>query len=247
MKKLFALLLILSSVQLFAQKIKEETKPAAATFSIEAKVAGMKKFSGYFDFYYDEKQDKIHLLIDKFDTEFLYIPSLTAGVGSNDIGLDRNQLNRERIVKFERRGPKILITEPNYFYRAVSNNEAERKAVAESFAQSILWGFTVEAEEPGKVLVDATDFLIQDMHDVVGSLKSSQQGSYSLDKSRSAFYLSRTKNFPLNTEIEVTLTFTGQPTGNHIRSVTPTSSSVTVREHHSFVKLPDANFKPRKF
>ncbi|MBI1768094.1 MAG: zinc-dependent metalloprotease [Bacteroidetes bacterium] len=248
MKKLFAiLLLVFSTAQLFAQKKKEEQKPVVLTSSIESKVTGMKKYQGYFEFYYDEKQDKVHLLIDKFDTEFLYVPSLTAGVGSNDIGLDRNQLNRERIVKFERRGPKILLTELNYFYRAVSNNEAERKAVAESFAQSVLWGFTIETEESGKVLVDATDFLIQDVHDASGTLKSAQQGSYSLDKSRSAFYLARTKNFPQNTEFEVTLTFTGQPTGEYIRSVTPTSSSVSVREHHSFIQLPDNNYKPRKF
>lgn len=248
MKKPYLILLfLLSSLYLSAQKKKEEPQPPAVTSPIDSKVGGMKKYSGYFDFYYDEKQDKIHLVIDKFDTEFLYVPSLTAGVGSNDIGLDRNQLNRERIVKFERRGPKILMTEPNYFYRAVSTNEAERKAVTESFAQSVLWGFTVEAEESGKVLVDATDFLIQDVHDVAGVLRSTQQGSYSLDKSRSAFYLTRTKNFPQNTEIEVTLTFAGQPSGEFIRSVTPTSSSVTVREHHSFIQLPDNNYKPRKF
>lgn len=240
-------LLSASVISLNAQKKKEEPTPVIQASPIEAKVAGMKKHTGYFEFYYDSKQDKIHLIIDKFDTEFLYIPSLTAGVGSNDIGLDRNQLNRERIVKFERRGPKVLLTEPNYFYRAVSNNEAERKAVVESFAQSVLWGFTIEAEESNKVLVDATDFLIQDAHDVIGTLKSAQQGSYSLDKSRSAFYLERTKNFPQNTEFEVTLTFTGQPSGEYIRSVTPTPTSVTIREHHSFVQLPDNNFKPRKF
>jgi hypothetical protein len=68
-----------------------------------------------------------------------------------------------------------------------------------------------------------------------------------LDKSRSAFYLPRTKNFPQNTEFEVTLTFTGQPTGAFVRDVvTPTPSSITVREHHSFVQLPDNNYKPRK-
>ena len=98
-----------------------------------------------------------------------------------------------------------------------------------------------------RALVDATDFLLQDVHDVIGTLKSSQQGSYSLDKSRSAFYMPRTKNFPQNSEFEVTLTFTGQPTGSFIRSVTPTSSIVTVREHHSFIQLPDSNFKMRKF
>jgi hypothetical protein len=137
--------------------------------------------------------------------------------------------------------------EPNQFYRAVSNNEAERNAVRESFAESVLWGFSVVAEDQGKVLVDATDFFIQDIHDVVGSLKSSQQGNYSLEKSRSAIYLPRTKNFPQNSEFEVTLTFIGQPTGAFIRTVTPTASSVTVREHYSFVELPDNNYKPRKF
>src|SRR5437879_8055703 len=155
MKNLLAVFLIgCSVVQLFAQKKKEKPKTTDQVSPIETKVAGMKRFEGYFNFYYDEKQDKIHLVIDKLDTEFLYVPSLTAGVGSNDIGLDRNQLSRERIVKFERRGPKILLIEPNYFYRASSSSEAERKAVTESFAQSVLWGFTVEAEEAGKVLVD---------------------------------------------------------------------------------------------
>ena len=246
------ILLFLSSVTL-AQKKKDQTQqipstqPALATSTIETKVAGMKKFPGYIEFYYDEKQDKVFLIIDKFNTEFLYVESLTAGVGSNDIGLDRNQLGRERVVKFDRRGPKVLLTELNYTYRAISNNAAEKKAVEEAFAQSVLWGFTVVAEEGGRVLVDASDFLLQDAHDVIGTLRSTQQGNYTLDKTRSAFYLPRTKNFPQNTEFEATLTFTGQPTGGFIRSVTPTPSSVTVREHHSFVQLPDANYKPRKF
>ncbi|HEY5915936.1 MAG TPA: zinc-dependent metalloprotease, partial [Chryseolinea sp.] len=198
-------------------------------------------------FYYDVKQDKILLAIDKFDTEFLHINSLTAGVGSNDIGLDRGQLGGERIVKFERRGPKVLMVEPNYRYRAISDNADEKRAVQEAFAQSVLWGFNVEAEDAGKVLVDASNFFLQDMHDVVKTLRSTNQGNYSLDKSRSAFYLPRIKNFPQNSEFEVTLTFTGDATGAYIQSVTPTPSSVTVRQHHSFVQLPDNNYKPRKF
>ncbi|NOT77247.1 MAG: DUF5117 domain-containing protein [Cyclobacteriaceae bacterium] len=252
MKKTLLLLLIGASFASYAQKKKDQdTAPqqqaAPANSTIEGKTAGMKKFQGYFDFYYDEKQDKIFLVINKFDTEFLYVESLTAAVGSNDIGLDRNQLGRERVVKFERRGPKILMTEINLAFRAISDNAAERKAVQDSFAQSVLWGFTVVTEENGNVLVDASDFFLQDAHDVIGTLRSSQQGSYSLDKSRSAFYTPRIKNFPQNSEFEATLTFTGQPTGGFIRSVTPTASIVTVREHHSFVQLPDNNYKPRKF
>lgn len=251
MKRILLLLFLGLSSLALAQKKKNTQEPAAPAppppSAIEAKTAGMKKFPGYFEFYYDEKQDKIFLLVDKLDTEFLYVVSLAQGVGSNDIGLDRNQLSGERVVKFDRRGPKVLLTQINLDYRAVSNNEMEKKAVDDAFAKSVLWGFTVTAEEAGKVLVEATDFFLQDAHDVIGRLRGAQQGSYNLDKSRSAFYLPRTKNFPDNSEFEVTLTFTGQPAGAFIRSVTPTASIVTVREHHSFVKLPDNNYKPRVF
>lgn len=248
MRILFISLFITLTLGAQAQKKKSEAQtPAPAPSGIAAKVAGMKHQPGYFDFYYDEKQDKVFLVIDKLDTEFLYVNSLPAGIGSNDIGLDRGQLGGERIVKFDRRGPKILLVQPNLRYRAITSNADERNAVEQAFAQSVLWGFTVVTEEAGKILVDATDFYLQDAHDVIGTLRSQQQGNYSLDKTRSAFYLPRTKNFPQNTEVEVTLTFTGQATGGYIRSVTPTPNNVTVRQHHSFVQLPDGNYMPRKF
>jgi len=253
MKQTFLVLLLIGvSITALPQRKKQQAEPTVAApappaSAIAGKTAGMKQFGGYFEYYYDEKQDKIFLVIDKLDTEFLYVNSLTAGVGSNDIGLDRNQLGAERVVKFDRRGPKVLLTEINLRYRAISDNAMERKAVQDAFAQSVLWGFTVVAEENGKLLVDASDFFLQDAHDVIGRLRGAQQGNYSLDKSRSAFYLPRTKNFPQNSEFEVTLTFTGQPAGAFIRSVVPTPSSVTVRQHHSFVQLPEAGFKMRKF
>ena len=78
--------------------------------------------------------------IARFNQEVLYLNGLAAGLGSNDIGLDRAQLGGTRIVKFQRIGPKILMIEPNYDYRATSTNAAERKAVEEAFAQSVIWG-----------------------------------------------------------------------------------------------------------
>lgn len=253
MKRLFlTLLVVLACVTTYAQKKKQDNPPPAAApaqpAGIEGKVAGFQKFQGYFEFYYDEKQDKIFLLIDKLNTEFLYVESLTAAIGSNDLGVDRNQLGSERVVKFVKVGPKVLMIQPNYSYRAISDNAAEKKAVEDSFAQSVLWGFTVTAEEGGRVLVDASDFFFQDAHDVIGTLRSSQQGTYALDKSRSAFYLPRTKGFPQNTEFEVTLTFTSnQPQGQLIRTVTPTPGAITIRAHYSFVQLPDGDYKPRVF
>ena len=240
-------LFLLSLLFLFALNLFGQDKKASPPTTIAAKVAKMSAYNGYFNYYYEENSGKIWLEIAQFDTEFLYVNSLPAGVGSNDIGLDRNQLGASRIVKFVRSGPKVLMLQPNYDYRAISDNPEERKAVEEAFAQSVLWGFKVAAEEDGKVLVDMTGFLLRDAHNVIGRLKRSKQGNYKLDVSRSAIYLDRTKNFPENSEFEATITFTGNAQGNWVRSVTPSSDAITVRMHHSFVKLPDSNYKPRVF
>src|SRR6185295_16907739 len=93
--------------------------------------------------------------------------------------------------------------------------------VRDAFAESTLWGFEVAAEENNRVLVDATSFYLRDVHQVTNTLQRSQQGNYRLDSTRSAFYLPNTKNFPLNTEVETTLTFTGEPTGQVVRKVVP--------------------------
>jgi hypothetical protein len=246
-QKLLTGLLIIAFATSAQKKKVDAQHPPQPSSGLASKVSGMKHYPGYFDFYYDEKQDKVFLVIDKLDAEFLYVNSLPAGIGSNDIGLDRGQLAGTRIVKFQRIGPKVLMVQPNYRFRAITDNVDEQKAVEQAFAQSVLWGFTITAEESGKVLVDATDFYLQDARDVMGTLRSQQQGTYTIDKSRCAFYLPRTKNFPQNTEVEVTLTFTGQATGGFIRSVAPTPNSISVRQHHSFVQLPDGNYKPRKF
>src|SRR5216684_3586113 len=198
------------------------------------------KLPGYFNLYWDAKAGKLWLEIDKWDAEFLYQSSLAAGVGSNDIGLDRGLMGGKRIVRFERSGPKVLLVQENLSFRAVSNDADEKRAVHDSFAESVIWGFTAAGEENGHVLVDATEFYLRDAHGVVTALKRTKQGAYKLDGSRSAIYPANTKNFPLNTEVEATLTFTGDEPGKWVKDVTPDATAITVREHHSFVQLPPA-------
>ncbi|MCH8327267.1 MAG: DUF5117 domain-containing protein, partial [Candidatus Marinimicrobia bacterium] len=207
----------------------------------------MQKRSGYFTFYWDADEGKIWLQIDRLNDEFLYLTGLATGMGSNPVGLDRGQIGSAKIVYFERVGPKLLLIEPNLRYRANTTDAAEARAVRESFAQSVIWAADVAASSGNSVLVDASSLIIRDAHNVIGRLKARDQGTFSLDKDRSAVYLPRSKAFPRNTELEVTLTFASKEPGPLVRETTPTPGSLTLRQHHSFVKLPDDGYTPRKF
>ena len=199
------------------------------------------------NFSYNNDSGKIILEIDELDSEFMYINSLSRGVGNNDLGLDRGQLGDSRVVYFTKRGNKILLIQPNLRYVSNSSNYLENKAVKEAFARSVLFGFDIIEKTKDSYKIDITSFLIRDAHGVSQRLRYSNSGSYTLNKSMSAIDLDRTKAFPKNIEFDVLLTFTGNPSGNLVRSVTPTASNLTVNQHHSFVELPDNNYKKRKF
>jgi len=258
-----------------AVSLRAQTGPGAAiTPKIEEKTRGMVKLDGYFPLYWDERAGLLWLEIPRFDTDFLYITGLAAGLGSNDIGLDRGQAGDSAIVYFERIGPKVFLVRRNEAFRSTSPNAAERRSVEESFAKSVLKSFPVGAESDGHVLVDATGLFVSDGY---GAAEAMRPGKYHVDGDRSAVYLARTKAFPKNTEVEVTLTFAkdaedgfepgfpvqgptpiGQRGGRAaavnqglfsgtVASVAPDEKSVTLREHYSLVELPDGHFKPRRF
>ncbi|TSA57913.1 MAG: DUF5117 domain-containing protein [Sediminibacterium sp.] len=221
---------------------------AQSNGKINERTKNMQRHDGYFTYWWDAANGKIWLQADKLETEFLYVNSLPAGIGSNDLGLDRGQIGDTRIVFFNKVGKKLFLVQPNYEYRAISPNTNEQRAVKQSFAQSIIANFSIEEDEGDKVLVDATSFFIRDAHGVADKIRALKQGSYNFNEARSAIYLANTKNFPLNSEFEATITFTGgSDAGRFVTSVTPSPEAITVRMHHSFVQLPDNKYQPRRY
>jgi hypothetical protein len=223
--------------------------------SIADRTSSMQKIDGFFPLYWDEPAGTLFLEIPELGKEVLYVSGLSAGVGSNDLGLDRAQLGGTAVVSFQRVGPRVLMVQPNYDWRANSDNPAERRAMEDAFAKSVLWGFTVAAETDGRVLVDLTDFIMRDTHNVGPRI-----GGHRFDRTRSAINIDGTKAFPSNTEIDVTSTFVseggggggrggggggGGQIGGRLGDVAPTASAVTVRQHHSIIELPDNNYTPR--
>lgn len=213
--------------------------------SIETRIEDTTRMEGYFNLYWEAPTGRMYLEIDKFDAEFLYQISMASGLGSNPVGIDRGQLGGSYVVKAERVGPRVLLMEPNYKFRARSANPLEVQAVKDAFAPSVIWGFDIVAESGDSVLVDATEFFLRDARNVIGNIRRRGQGNFSFDKSRSAFYLPRTKAFPENTEVEVSLTFTSDEPGPLVSGVAATGNSVTLRQHFSLVKLPGDGYQPR--
>ncbi len=238
MRKLFCSWLIFAAVC---------SAGAVAEKSIAETTKGMRKLDGYFPIYWDESQGKLWLEVSHWDHDFLYIPSLPAGVGSNDIGLDRGLIPGSKLVRFEKSGPRVLLIEENSRFRSSSANAMEQRTVTDSFATSVLWGLEAAAQDGAHILVDATQFFEHDEVSVAQMISQAHQGSYRIDPSRCVVYLPRVKAFPKNTEVEVVLTFEGDKPGEYVKDVVPSPESITVREHHSFVDLPEAGYEPRVF
>ena len=236
-------------------------QPSGPMKTIAERTASMRHMPGLLPLDWDAKSGQLYLEVPLTanadhtrSAEYIYAHSLPYGMGSNDVGLDRGQISRGALVYFERSGPKLLLVQPNEEFRTSSDDPATQAVVRQSFPESVLAGFTIDADNPdGAVLVDATPFFLSDVHHVVEALAQSGQGAWHVDLARSVIALDDTKAFPKNTEVEAQLTFVprdenaGARRAKFVDEVTPDPGAMTVRELQSFVQLPPAGFTPRRF
>ena len=213
--------------------------------TIEAKTEGMTAMEGFFDLYWDDGAGLLFWELDLEGGEFLYQITMGSGLGSNPVGIDRGQLRGTHVLEAKRVGPRVLLMEPNYQFQARSDNPTEVQAVRDAFAPSVYWGFDIAAQTGSRVLVDATPFFIRDARNVIGQIAQRGQGNFRLDASRSAIHLPATASYPENTEVEALLTFTGSDAGGLVQGVAVNPEAVTLRQHHSFIQLPDDGYRPR--
>jgi len=219
--------------------------PSAST--IAAKTAGFEKKDGFIPIYLDNKTGKVYLEIPRDSMRALMFTGLSTGLGSNPIGLDRGAGYDNYLARFDRNGERVLVVFENWNYRSsAADNPAHVRTIAESFPPSTPGSLPVIAQEGQRTLVDATDFVMRDWNDVSGTLTQNNEGSYSVARDRSSVYRPYTKAFPENSEIDVALTFatTGRP-GQTVAQIVPEGRSFTLRQHISFLKLPDDGYRPR--
>lgn len=179
--------------------------------------------------------------------DMLHQSVLATGLGVSALGLDRGQTGGSAVVRFERRGKRVLLMRDNWAVRAQGASEAGARAAREAFPSSVIASFPIESEANGTMVVDATSFFLADTYGIGDSFRRSQQGSPRVDAARSWIDAERTKAFPMNTEIHAVLTFAVDNPGAALRRTVPDAASPVFEVHHSLVALPAAEgFRPRK-
>jgi len=196
---------------------------------------------------YDAAGGKVFLTIPRLGEELLYFNTLATGLGSPAVSLDRGEVGASALVRFERHGARVYLVRANTAYVAVTADTALRRSVEESFPRSVLASFAVQREGPGGVTVDATDFFLSDVYDVIGRIRNARWGTVRLDRERSFIDATHTRSFPLNTEVRSVLSYVTDDPHFELRRLAPDGRSITLEQHHIFVRLPEPPHAIRPF
>ncbi|MCC7417957.1 MAG: zinc-dependent metalloprotease [Acidobacteria bacterium] len=236
-----ALGLLLATSLLAVPAAAQAPQPAA---TIAQRTAGLQRLDGFLPLYLDAARGRALMEISKFGEDVLYYVQYATSPGSVEIGMDRG-IARSLVIRFERTGaPRVQVVQQQLRYRALSNLPDSARNVADSFPVSVIASLPIEAEEAGRVLVDATPLFMRDAPGIEASLRGRNEGTFRFDAGRSSFYPARTKAFPKNTEVEITATYAGDNPGVNVRAVAPDPTSLTLRIHHSFLEAP-TGYTPR--
>lgn len=206
------------------------------------------RYDGLVTLFQNDETGAIKLLIpnDLIGEEIIHVAQATDGVVQ--VGYFRGAYLSEQILKFERRFDKVDLVEPNSSYYFDPDNALSRASSA-NISNAILATEDVLAEGDEGVLIDA-DKLFRS--ETILQIKPSPNpeanpGAFSLGSlSDSATRVVDLRSYPDNTDVEVIYAYSNSaPTGQ-------TGADITDRRHvevtvmHSFVRMPDNNYKPRR-
>jgi hypothetical protein len=222
-----------------------EATPPRPLPTIGERTAGLERRDGFLPYYWDAEKGQLLLEVSRPGEEFLYGAGLAGGAGLLEVSLDRGQLGSLGLCRFDRAGPRLLLHQLQTVHRSGVSDPERTRVVAESFPSAVLAALPVVAATAGAVLVDATDFLLRDT-EIAAALVEGQQGSWKQDTARSVLQLARTGAFPRNTEIEALLTFTSDNAAAPARNVSPDGRTLSLTVHHTFLKLPEPGYVPRR-
>ena len=248
--------LLLSCVIVYGQGKKKKSKDKEATTetktekkaTIQEKVKGSKKIEGLFTMYQDTTNGSVQLYIakDQFTKEYIY-QSFSMG-GPPELFLNQNMIRETWVFKLEKKYEKIRFSRQNtnYYYDPAN---AISKAANVDVSESIFFSEEVVAEDANGYLIKADGLFISEKLDPIrpnyppgtppgrffklGKLVSAKSGYIKIN------------SYPENTDVVVSLAYENSSPMNYGGKDITDARNVTVKMQHSFLEVPDNNYRPR--
>ncbi|MFD4876197.1 zinc-dependent metalloprotease [Streptomyces sp. NPDC058420] len=192
------------------------------------------------------RSDRLLLGIRHFDEPFLITVSLSQGLGSSDLWLDRGKAGKTSLARFRRVGDRVLLAVRNKHF-LTSGDPAAVRAGEESFALSVVWSGPVLREENGAAVVDATGLVLADHDGIAEHLHSRDQGDYTIDASASLPLVADSRTGPDAVRLPALLTFRGPGRGPAVRAVAGDPRAVTVVQQLNLLRLPATPLPVRRY
>ena len=227
-----------------AKKSKSDKKDATPASMLKEK----EETKGLLNFYQDKKSGEMLMVLteDQLDSPIMHFAHTVEGL--LDAGHFRGGYRGNKIIEFRRYFDRIDIITKTPRFLFDENNPISR-AKGANISEAVLASLPIKKEEDGKILVNVNKlFLGESLHRVspwprTGKAAAKRFSVGKLDSKKSRFLEKRA--FEDNVDLVIDYVFSNpNPRVGGSRAVSdPRSTSVKVQ--HSFVKLPESDFKPR--
>lgn len=216
-------------------------RPAAAAQSYAAFTAGAQVKRGLFPIWQKGGHTYLELSPAQLDKNFLETIVPGNGLAQGPVWWGDTDYLPTELVRFERRGDKVIILWPNWYARAPGNSSAEL-ANQYNFPDSVVGTGDIAAEDStsGNIIFDVSS-LLSDELDLKNIIDESPGVNYRLDPSLS--YVDQVKAFPENDVLTVSQTWATDEA--HVIDTAPDARRLRINVVYNFVQLPDDTYRPR--
>ena len=155
-------------------------------------------------------------------------------------GWGGDRLDQQQLVRWERRGDRILLRGVSY-ENAADDDLPVYRAVENSNFEPIIHAFPIESEDAGTVTIDVTDFYLQDLR--LFGLSPAEREEYQIrgfDRDRS--FIESIQSFPENIEVRKVVTYEADNPPSQSRT-----GSLSLEINHSMILLPEEPMEPRLY
>ena len=250
MKVNYLILMILLGSLGFAQKKDAQETKKKKEKTIEELTASSHQIEGLFTIYQDTVTAAVKILIKEaqLNQEFIYFSQIADGVV--EAGSFRGLYRGSTLFQIKRYFDKIEFVAPNtsfYFDPESPLSKSESANTSEALISSSK--ILKHDKEKGLYLINANDLFLSETLTRIKQPKrpGASPNAFSLgsfDKSKSK--IETIKNYPENTDIKTHYVFKNPNVRNGGSEAITDARNVSIKVFHSFVKMPDDDYEPRR-